>query len=372
MSVLSPFVQEQVDNHLKQFHDYDQAVTCVAGWHYLLKEMPQYQPFTRHFEWFPRVECNGQEKTPDFTALLIRGGILGEIKASLPRDDSAFDSELRQIAAYTEVTKLPTHDGSWSEPTHIDVVLLVQDACADEVAQRVIDRCSDPSHWFKPQKRPIVMAYFFTQEYGNTRFVMRRVQLQGNGEFGRMQTNPEGEDLYYYLCEKKGSIRLRPEAWADTKAKYMIMNDAPPPIFCGTFLWQYIIRYAMSAKGYRPDLMRSSVYFPVEISAAEISNRIRNDVLYNNALSIRLIRNGLQFLCEADLADVAVPDSDTVTVRLQPGIGAKSGVRGAAGEPVDVARELAIRHAKAAFAKKGRARRSAPGTTANLVLPLDL
>ena len=103
-----------------------------------------------------------------------------------------------------------------------------------------------------------------------------------------------------------------------------------------------------------------------------ISNRIRNDVLYNNALSIRLIRNGLQFLCEAGLADVAVPDSDSVTVRLQPGIGAKSGARGAAGEPVDVARELAMRHAKAAFAKKSRPRRSAPGTKANLVLPLDL
>ena len=362
-------VQKTTHQQLKLFYDYDDGLTCVACWYYMFRDLSVYQPFTRHFEWFPQIKQEDLLKTPDFTVLLTKGGIIGEVKANMPQDDTAFDKELEQIASYDSISCLPDVRNEFCQVADIDKILLVRDTCAAEVTQRIIDKFHSDEHWFQMRKPPIVMEYFYSQDYGDTRFVIRRVQHEGNGVFSRMQTNPPEKDLYWHLCEKKRPIRLPPSAWVTTKTKYMVMNDTPPPIFCAVLLWGYLMQWSVRDRGYSPSTTRNRSY-ELKVSITEIASQIRSDVFFNQTLQVTWIRMGLDYLKTCGLAENEKANRDIYTIRLQPLIGGRVANKDDIGELRDVAKELAERYARSQI-NKSKIQKPSQAANGNLILPFD-
>jgi len=208
-----------VENYLKEFDDYDYAVTAVASWKAILS-LSNYKNKVTFFDWFPLLKSSsGNDQTPDFAVLFKNQyGIIGEVKAGFPQDDKAFEKELKQLIRYDDVTSMSNSKGEQVEVKKKDIILLIREFySADEVAKRIFEKINDPKSPFKLNKSNlIVMSYRFDNERGKTFFVMRRNTHQDNGSF-------QEPELQKHIVEKMNPLPVPPKLFKNHKTQYYMI-----------------------------------------------------------------------------------------------------------------------------------------------------
>lgn len=216
------------------------------------------------------------------------------------------------------------------------------------------------------------MSYSIRDLPGGTKFVLERLDLDGNGVFTRLDSTKAESDLYWLFCENKDPLQIPIDHLITAKSKYSITNDPPPPIFCAAFLWQHLVPFAISEFGYEPDFRPVNSYTPTEFSLSTLQKwadeRWCPDV--NNTFSLEWLRSGLEFLTQADLAALPADGSDCVIVRLQRAIGGR--VHESSGALSGVASDLAERYARCTIRRRIESQEKASRKSDPLQQELDL
>jgi len=354
---------------LNEFHDYDDAVTCVACWYYLLTQTSDYSQVTRHFEWFPSIDVGDRRKTPDFTALLQSGGIVAEIKAGIPQDESALTEKLEQLASYDRLGHLPRNaKGTLEQVSYIDLVVLLHRRNAHD-ARRVLSALSEPGREFRLSKPPIFMTYAFETDRGQTKMAIDRLDIPGNGSFTPIRHESCAQDLYRHFCEEGRRLAWAPKQFYQAKTQFMrVMNDPPKRLYSAYVLWEELLGEAV-AKGVWEAVSPRQKVIELVVHPHEISQRLTDKILANHIFTIDCVRDALEFLRKAELASRLPEPQGAYRVRLQSLLPRKS-ARITPSETKDVAEQLAERYATHVFRPTSPTADASVSDTAQLPLRL--
>lgn len=229
--------QKCIEDFLKEYDDYDQALHVVASWREVFR-MSEYERFHPGFDWFPETAnpiTGHSPLKPEFTAFLEPDyGLIGEVKASLPREQKGFDDDLAQLGSYCKIEALRDGKGADRKIQRRDVVLSLSKACnSDQIAKRILGCLNDPNHPFKPERNVIVMDHGFLHTHGRVQFQMHRIPIEGNGEF-------QQEILRKLMIEDLRSINMPVESTMEHISQHIIVNDTPKALFMMVLLWTQV------------------------------------------------------------------------------------------------------------------------------------
>lgn len=286
-----------IQNNLKKFANYDDAVTAVASWKAIL-ELKDYKGKLDFFDWFPRLHATEKPLTPEFTALFKdKYGIIGEVKAGFPQDDAAFDHELQQIKKYDEVKAIKGNDNKPHEITKKDIILLLKESSGiDEITKRIFQKLKDDKHPFKlKQSNLIVMGYRYDEDRGNTFFAIKRNLYKENGEFQEL-------GLKKHIVDNLKPLHMPPKMFKDYKTQYIVINDPPPLIFTLVFLWLDGFYRCLTKEQLESLSEESSFKVDLEMTPSEIAGVVNKGVFQRNIFKVDDIEKALDGLKKIGLA----------------------------------------------------------------------
>ncbi len=288
---------ECIQDSLKKFGNYDDAVTAVASWKAILS-LTNYKEKLDFFDWFPRLPATEKPLTPEFTALFKnKYGIIGEVKAGFPQDDVAFDCELVQIKKYDEIKAIKGSDDKLHEIDKKDIILLLKESSGvDEITKRIFQKLKDEKHPFKlKQSNLIVMGYRYDEDRGKTFFAIKRNLYKDNGEF-------QEPGLKAHIVDNLKPLHMPPKLFKDHKTQHIVINDPPPLIFTLVFLWldgfyRCLTREQLESlsedNGFKVDL---------EMTPAEVAGVVNKGVFQKNIFKVDEIEGALDALKKIGLA----------------------------------------------------------------------
>jgi len=205
-------------------------VDIVSIYQWLFTETKELPSTVAHFERYPRIPVSDEVTlTPDFTVLFHDGrGIAGEI-ANTARHEGSIESLCSQLQKYSRLTELPNAGGGMSPVDPIDVLWLTPMETATAAVRRVFERFDDPTHDYKPLRRPVV------------------VQFSSNPDNYVLQFWPDKSvtgalaptDVFSY-ADFDEDMKVPPDKFKHVKVKYAFMNDPVKPLYLATRLWTSI------------------------------------------------------------------------------------------------------------------------------------
>ncbi len=290
------FEQNCVRQYLKEYEDYDQALTAVASWQSVF-ELDDYASQNPHFDWFPEVSNPEEHRAPlppDFAVFIEPDyGLVGEIKPSLPKNQGGFDTDLEQLAAYCRIPFLRDRDGNQRAIRTLDVVITISEASnVTQITNRIVDCFQNNKHPFSPPRNVIVMEHGFVTIRGQTFFKMERIPLLGNGEFLQ-------QDLHKYTTTDLRPIRIPAESFMNHISQHIVMNDTPQLLVLMVLLWVQVFSQKLTLSTNRSAAGRRTIFLSPDALCSEINKSFFSG---RTRLPLRAIRDSLRAFRSIGLA----------------------------------------------------------------------
>lgn len=300
-----------LEQKLKEFEDYDNALTAVAAWRAIFGTA-DYDGRVVYFDWFPRIPTLlGTKKvdlTPDGAVLLEQDiGIIIDIKASMPQEEDAFDRELEDLMRYDKISELRESADKYRALKNASLVLMMdRNNGSQEIAARIIKKLTDKSHPFKLERQLAIMDFAFMETRGKTFFDIRCVPMQSNGTFAHPL-------LADHFTIHNRPARLSPTHFGPFKSRYVLMNDNPKSITLLVFLWSRGL-YEFLTPGQRKMLSEERTV-TIKCSPLELSQRINSLFPDSNPMSRQSAETTLRLLEGIGLAKSTAGDQFEIEYR---------------------------------------------------------
>lgn len=286
-----------IDNLREAFRVHDQTVDIVSCWQSFLQH--SFPEALQYFDRFP--EDPETELTPDFTAHFGDYGLIGEIKRTFPKDQTAFEKEMEQLISYDQQMELQCDDqGNRDTPETQDILLVLFDpSAAFEIAKRVQDYLSERDEALTGNL--VIIDSFYEDSSVKSRYVFRAIPGQPMGF--RDESLPEEKRLQTKVVEEQKSISVYPKHFVDIKAREVLCNDQPPPLYMAVFLWTRVFYDLLSDD--QKEIWRlenPQKTLEIEISPEDLTDKLNEDYLREGAARLQWVRKALAFLESAGLA----------------------------------------------------------------------
>lgn len=213
---------------VREYDLYDRNVDVVSAYQWLFTQTADLPATVEHFERYPKVEHpDGTTITPDFTILFRDGtGIAAEI-ANIPLRDEGVDKLCRQLSRYADLRALPDARQGQSPVTVLDVMYLAPMDIAEDAVQRVlVERLDEPSHFYKPVRRPVVVQFTRTSE----KYIFQ--MWPDSVTNGSLHTGNRSPNYASF-----STLNIKPHCFASVKIQHAFMNDPISPLYLATRLW---------------------------------------------------------------------------------------------------------------------------------------
>ena len=221
-----------------EYSRYDDAVSCVALLHEVFTKLPGIKETVNTFCWYPKLNSGrGKTVTPDFAVTFKKiPSIVGEVKSGFGKEADRFDRNARQFLPYftARTFTCADDDGKSRRLRDPHVMLIVPDQLADEITDRLHRRFSDEAHPWKPPRMPAVFAYQLSTVTGEVRWSLKRSAQAENGVLGHPLVDE-------FTVARRQPIRLPPERFADTKARYKFINDDSPILYSAVIVAHHVL-----------------------------------------------------------------------------------------------------------------------------------
>ncbi|WP_255197998.1 hypothetical protein [Halorarius litoreus] len=298
--------QECHQHYRNKFHVYDQAVDVISCWESLLRYSYAELFDEFYFERFPSIPRDDDDKddlTPDFTAYFNEDyGIIGEVKRTFPNDDVAFNSTISQIAGYDATLPLKTASGGRDVPETCDILLVISGSSAPQIGTRLRKKLVE-ENLFRFDANLVLVRYQYNTDATLSRYEFQRV-TQLEDEF-RDEPLPDDISLSNNLGEEGDydTVPVFPKHFAPLKVQKPLCNDQPPEPYLATILWHKVFPEYLSLDEYR-QWRNGTAQKTMEFtdSPQGICDHL-NDYMKEGTARRRWVRDTLQFLEEANLAD---------------------------------------------------------------------
>ncbi|MFE9784990.1 hypothetical protein ACFYO7_06365 [Nocardia salmonicida] len=262
--IFATFDREQL---LKDFQRYDRDVDIVSIYHWLFTET-DLAPTVRHFERYPRVKAaDGNRATPDFSVLFNDGsGIVGEI-ANTALHDNSIEKLCKQLGRYDSLNYLPCGPNRLCPAKPIDVIFLSpMETAADAVHRIMIERHSNPSHPYKPARKPVVVQFARTPD----KYVLQKwPDPELIGQLFQGSRSPSYTNF--------GTLNVPPYRFSANKVRFAFMNDTVAPLYLATRLWASVF----------PTDFRVAIDEEFETTTQEIVSSLRRHYEHGKADDVR-------------------------------------------------------------------------------------
>lgn len=219
------------DALLHDFRLYDRSVDIVSAYHWYFtatREMPE---VVAHFERYPKLAhpVDGRDVTPDFTVLFNDGrAVVAEI-ANISLHDESLEKLCRQLGRYDSMDAVPGPNGTVVAAKVVDVMFLTPYDTGVDAARRLFDeRLDRADHPYSPRRRPVLVQVAATTERYSFQ-VWQNSNVNGQFALGT------GIDL-----NGRQQLNIRPDRFAENKARYGLMNDPVDPLYLATRLWTQV------------------------------------------------------------------------------------------------------------------------------------
>lgn len=213
---------------VREYDLYDRNVDVVSAYQWLFTQTTDLPSSVAHFERYPKVEHpDGTTLTPDFTILFTDGtGIAAEI-ANIPLRDEGVDKLCRQLSHYDNLRALPDAHQGQSPVTVLDVMYLVPMDIAEDAVRRVlIERLDDPNHFYKPDRRPVLVQFTRTAE----KYIFQ--MWPDSATNGTLHVGSRSSNYATF-----STLNVKPDRFAPVKIQHAFMNDPVSPLYLATRLW---------------------------------------------------------------------------------------------------------------------------------------
>lgn len=222
------------DQLLSEFRVYDRHVDVVSCYHWMFTTPEDLAATVHHFERYPKIRVGQKDVTPDFTVVFNDGtGLAGEV-ADIAMHDNSVESVCRQLQKYSELTEMPNArdaagQTALAQVAPVDVLFLNRASTVPDAARRVFDeRLDDPTHWFKPVRRPVLVQV--AQDGEDYVFTLWGT---GSGTLHRGDRQTVYGDINPSVCH--------PQQFRTNKVQYGFMADSVPPLYMATRLWTRVL-----------------------------------------------------------------------------------------------------------------------------------
>ncbi len=282
---------------LDQFTTYDQAVDVVSCFQAIFEGA--YAEELTYFDRFPEMAPGGL--TPDFGVLLLgEYGIVGETKRTFPRDQVAFERELKQLENYDVPLDFRSDSlGSILRPETHDIMVLINANASAQVAHRIEQAIQSGVVRFS--RNLILLEYFFDGASRVTKYTFRK--FPGQNRPFRDVVLPRDKRLEVILGERSESFEVKVPEFMRYKITEILCNDKPPPIYLAVYLWNNVF-YNLLPVGQRKDWSRGNPkqILPVETTVDDLCTTLKKDYLPRARIHRSWVKEALEFLATTTLA----------------------------------------------------------------------
>ena len=293
-----------IEEQLKQFDVYDQAVDIVSCWECFLDHVYSGVFSDFHFERFPKLPQNaGDPLTPDFTVFFNEDyALIAEIKRTFPTDDDAFESTLDQILKYDQDLGIKRAQGDRATSEVCDLMVILSGSAAPQIGTRINNRLMhDPDYDF--DKNLITLRYQYNSSATLSRYEFQRV-TEVDHEF-RDDPLPSDISLSNSIGEEGNydTMECYPKHFTPVKVKKPICNDEPPGAYLATILWNKVLPECLDRDQYLR-WQQGTVQKTMEIhtTVSEMTDRL-NAYMADGEPNESWVEEALNFLCDAELAE---------------------------------------------------------------------
>jgi hypothetical protein len=309
-------VKECQERLHKAFGVYDQAVDIISCWEAFLNHSYGGVFTDFHFDRFPTIPTDGDAITPDFSVCFNdEYGIIGEVKRTFAEHDDGFSSNVEQLQRYDLDAGLLASDGSRVVPETIDILLLISGSASPQIGTRLNERLvEEEEHTF--DNNPVLVRYQYNTSATISRYEFQR-ETQLDFEF-RDDTLPN--DIA--LSSKMGpagqyeTLEVYPKHFTPLKVAKPICNDEPPGHYLATILWHKIFPEFLAEQQYREWYDGSAQKtMDIDVTLDELTSKVNDDYLRGGRIQRTWIRDALDFLSSANLADVT--NTDTYRIKFR-------------------------------------------------------
>lgn len=287
-----------VDDLREDFRVHDQTVDIVSCWQSFLQH--SYPDSLEYFDRFPEDPDTGL--TPDFTAHFGEYGLIGEIKRTFPKNKKAFKKEMDQLIKYDQELKLQRNEGGELDtPEEQDILLILFDpSAAFQISKRVQNYLSEGEPPLEGSL--VIIDSFYESSSVKSRYVFRAIPGQ-EMDF-QDEALPGGKRLQTKLIDDQESISVYPKHFVDIKAREVLCNDQPPPLYMAVFLWTRVF-YDLLSHEQRETwrLENPQKTLEIEVSPEELTARLNQEYLREGAARLQWVRKALEFLESSGLAE---------------------------------------------------------------------
>jgi len=148
----------------------------------------------------------------------------------------------------------------------------------------------------------VIIDSFYEDSSVKSRYVFRAIPGQDMGF--RDENLPEEKRLQAKLVEEQESISVYPKHFVDIKAREVLCNDQPPPLYMAVFLWTRVF-YDLLSEDQKEiwRLENPQKTLEIQISPDELTEKLNREYLREGAARLQWVRNALAFLESSGLAE---------------------------------------------------------------------
>jgi len=286
----------------KKYNTYDQTVDIVSCWEAFLNYSYSQVFEDYYFDRFPTLSTNSDDVTPDFTVSVNdEYGFIGEIKRTFPDDQVAFENTIDQITRYDEPDQIKCGPDSFITPDTCDVLLLISGTSAPRIGMRIQRMLDNGS--VNMDRNLVVVRYQYNVRDQWSRYEFQRV-VTVEDEFRDGALRDE-HALSYHMGDDADyeTLPIYPKHFKTEKVKKPICNDKPPEQYLATILWHKIFPRYLTQSDFE-EWQSGSAQKTIEIqdTPSNFTDEL-NDYMHDGQARERWVRDALQFLKNANLAE---------------------------------------------------------------------
>lgn len=284
-----------VDELRKAFREYDQTVDIVSCWQSFINYSFGDDAY---FDRYPEDPDTGL--TPDFTINFGSYGIIGEIKRTFPQSKKGLETEIEQLVKYDQTLSLRQSETQFGTPESQDMLLLLFDpGAAYQITDRIVSYVEENGVDLDGALNVVDASYDSSSV--KSRYVFRIVP--GQDASFQDETLPREKSLEKILVNDREAIEVYPKHFVETKAKEVLCNDEPPPLYMAVHLWTRIF-YDLLTEEQRETwrLQNPQKTMEVDVTPEDLADRLNDWYLEGDAVRVSWVRSALEFLSAAGLA----------------------------------------------------------------------
>ncbi len=282
-----------------RFTTYDQAVDVVSCWQSVFEHL--HADELTYFDRYPRMGEN--RLTPDFGVLFGEDyGIVGEVKRTFPMGDVAFKSVMQQLMNYDAPLPFRTGDDEVINPQNHDIMLITHHLDCSEVMGRIQQLLEDPDSGISFERNLVIIGYTYDAGDRLSHYIFEKPPYE-NRPFTDTCL-PEENRLEAIMGERRQKIRVSPGQFINYKVTQVFCNDPPPPLYTAVYLWMKVFWDYLSEDQWVIWRRKNpQTILPIEIIPRHLHQKINEEYIPRGGVKIGWLKDALEFLCQAGLAE---------------------------------------------------------------------